>query len=202
MSPRPRKASDEAVYAAVQRAMSRVGPAQMTLADIATEAGITAGALVQRFGSKRELLLRLAAESPKIPRMMFGELRAKNESPLAALREYVACFGAMGETPGGLAHHLSYLQQDLTDPDFHRYTKEMALATDEEMGNLLREAVKVGELPRGADVQEMVRAIGVTISGSLMQWAFYREGTAAAWMLDDLERVLRTYGAKVPRRRR
>ena len=57
MSPRPRKVSDDDIYMAAQRAMSRLGPGELTLADIAAEAGVTAGLLVQRFGSKRDLLL-------------------------------------------------------------------------------------------------------------------------------------------------
>ena len=61
MSPRPRKVSDEAVFAAAYRAMNRLGPGELTLAEIANEAGVTAGALVQRFGSKRALLLALSA---------------------------------------------------------------------------------------------------------------------------------------------
>jgi AcrR family transcriptional regulator len=45
MSPRPRKASDDEVFMAAQRAMTRLGPGELTLADIAGEAGLTAGAL-------------------------------------------------------------------------------------------------------------------------------------------------------------
>ena len=60
MSPRPRKVSDEEIFAATYRAMTRLGPGELTLAEIATEAGVTAGALSQRFGSKRQLLLDLA----------------------------------------------------------------------------------------------------------------------------------------------
>ncbi|MDQ3081725.1 MAG: TetR/AcrR family transcriptional regulator [Gemmatimonadota bacterium] len=60
MSPRPRKVSDEDVFAATYRAMNRFGPGELTLAQIAAEAGVTAGALSQRFGSKRQLLLSLA----------------------------------------------------------------------------------------------------------------------------------------------
>ena len=60
MSPRPRKVSDEEVFAATYRAMQRLGPGDLTLAEIAAEAGVTAGALAQRFGSKRALLLALA----------------------------------------------------------------------------------------------------------------------------------------------
>src|SRR5687768_12664904 len=58
---RPRKVSDDEVFAAAMRAMSRVGPGELTLALIAEEAGVTAGALVQRFGSRRQLLVTMSA---------------------------------------------------------------------------------------------------------------------------------------------
>ena len=66
MSPRPRKASDAEILAAAHRVMSRLGPAQWTLTDIAAEAGLTAGALVQRFGSKHGLLVVLTEKSCRI----------------------------------------------------------------------------------------------------------------------------------------
>jgi len=59
MSPRPRKASDDEIFAASQRVMMRRGPRELTLAEIGKEAGVTAGALVQRFGSKRGLMLAI-----------------------------------------------------------------------------------------------------------------------------------------------
>jgi len=48
MSPRRRKAEDTDVFAAMVRVRRRVGPAELTLGAIAAEAGVTAGALVQR----------------------------------------------------------------------------------------------------------------------------------------------------------
>ena len=109
--------------------MSQTGPTQLTLGEIAAEAGLTPAALVQRFGSKRKLLLALAEKAAEAPTAMFAELRAAHESPLSALREYARCLAGMGSTPGALAHNLGYLQVDLTDPDFHRHTRAMAVAT-------------------------------------------------------------------------
>ena len=60
MSPRPQKASDAEIFMAATRVMSRLGPRELTLAHIANEAGLTASALVQRFGSKRGLLLAMS----------------------------------------------------------------------------------------------------------------------------------------------
>ena len=60
MSPRPRKVTDDELFAATYAAMTKLGPGELTLAAIAKEAGVTAAVLVQRFGSKRDLLLTLA----------------------------------------------------------------------------------------------------------------------------------------------
>jgi len=193
MSPRPRKASDEEIFAAAHRIMERLGPAQWTLADIADEAGLTAGALVQRFGSKRELLVTLTEQVVDATPQMFAQLRAAHSSPLAALRAYADCIAQMGESPGALAHHLAYLQLDLTDPDLHRQVRAQACATRAAIRNLLEEGVAVGELAPTVDTGSLARAVEVTLSGSLMTWAFYQDGPAARWVREDLDEVLRPF---------
>ncbi|MFN2565258.1 MAG: TetR family transcriptional regulator [Gemmatimonadaceae bacterium] len=198
MSPRPPKVSDDDIFAAAGRVMSRVGPAQLMLADIATEAGLTAGALVQRFGSKRDLLLAVSARAAETTPAMFAELRAAQESPLAVLRAYGDCMAAMGESPVALAHHLAYLQLDLTDPDFNRHTMAQARATRAALRELVTAAVVAGELAPGVDPDRLARTIEVTVGGSLMAWAFYREGKAVDWVREDLDAVLRPYVREAP----
>jgi AcrR family transcriptional regulator len=190
MSPRPRKASDDEVFAAAGRVMSRCAPAQWTLADIAAEAGLTAGALVQRFGSKRGLLVALTAHAAAGTPEAFARLRAAHRTPLAALTAYADAMAAMGESPGGLAHHLGYLQLDLADADLRRNVLAQARAARAEVRALLDEAVADGALAAGTATAPLARAVEVTLSGSLMTWAFYQEGTAAAWVRADLRAVL------------
>ena len=141
MSPRARKASDDEVFAAALRAMSRTGPAQLTLGEIAAEAGLTPAALVQRFGSKRKLLSGAGREKCRVADGDVCRTARCARSPLAALREYARCMAGMGSTPGALAHNLAYLQVDLTDPDFHRHTRAMAVATGISLRELLDAAV-------------------------------------------------------------
>jgi AcrR family transcriptional regulator len=193
MTPRRPKVSDEAIFAAAGRVMSRVGPAQLMLADIAAEAGLTAGALVQRFGSKRGLLLAFSAYAAETTPAMFADLRAAHPSPLAALRAYADCSAAMGESPATLAHHLAYLQLDLTDPDFHRNTMAQARATRAALREIVTEAVAAGELTRDVDPDSLARTVEVTVGGSLIAWAFYREGKAVDWVREDLEAALRPW---------
>ncbi len=191
MSPRPRKASDAEVFAAAQRVMMRLGPGELTLTAIAAEAGVTAGALVQRFGSKRAVLLAMIEAWAAGADEQMAQFRAAYDSPLQALYAYADCIAQMGTSPAELAHHLSYLQLDLTDPDFHRCVKKQAEATRAGLRQLLEEAIAAGELVTGVDTRMLARQVEVTLSGSLWTWAFYQEGTASAWMREDMDALLR-----------
>jgi AcrR family transcriptional regulator len=193
MNARPRKASDEEIFAATQRVMMRLAPAQWTLADIAAEAGLTAGALVQRFGSKRGLMVALTEAWSQSAPEMFAQIRAGCSSPVEALRVYADCLAVMGESPSVFAHHLSYLQLDLTDPDLHKHVRAQSAATRQAIQALLDDAIAARELKDEVDSEQLARMVEVTLSGSLMTWAFYQDGDARTWMRDDLENVLRPF---------
>ncbi|MEX2281337.1 MAG: helix-turn-helix domain-containing protein [Gemmatimonadota bacterium] len=190
MSPRPRKASDADIMAATQRVMMRVGPRELTLAEIGAEAGVTAGALVQRFGSKRSLLLELARAFAESVPEMYAQMRAASASPLATLRTYVDCMAQLGESPAALAHHMSYLQIDLTDPDFRDHTRAQAAAARAAIQGWVEEAIELGELRPDLDPPSVARSIEVTVSGSLWTWAFYQDGSIRNWMQHDLAVLL------------
>jgi AcrR family transcriptional regulator len=190
MSPRPRKVSDEEVFGAVLRVMHRVAPAQVTLTQIASEAGVTPSALVQRFGSKRALLLEVIGLAAEGTADFFAGLRRESASPLSALHAYAECFAEMAQSPETLAHHLGYLQLDLTDSDFRKHARNQARAADREIRDLLDDAVAKGELARETDVDMLTRAVIAVLGGSLLAWAIRQEGTAAEWMRADLEAVL------------
>ena len=201
---RPRKASDDEIFAAATRVMGRYGPGQITLAHVATEAGLTPGALVQRFGSKRALLLALMERFAGTAPEMFNALRASTASPLAAIQAYAECMAQMGETPDSLARHLAWLQQDLTDPDFRRFMLLQARATRRELQRLVRDAAALGELGSEVDADALARTIETTVTGSLMTWAVHQAGSAVGWVRHDLDAVLDPWiptARRAPRRR-
>jgi AcrR family transcriptional regulator len=193
MSPRPRKVSDEEIFAAAGRVMAKRGPALWTLADIAAETGLTAGALVQRFGSKHALQVALVESWANSIPELFKALCQGHSSPLEGLRAYARCMAQMGESPGALANHLAYLQLDLTDPDLYRHVRAGASATREELRNLIDLAVASRELVNSLDAASLARAVEIAVSGSLLTWAFYQDGPATDSVLADVEAVLRPY---------
>ena len=196
MSPRPRKVSDEEVFAAAHRATMRLAPSELTLAEIAAEAGVTAGALAQRFGSKRQLLLALASAAAASTGDFISQLAAAHRSPLTAVRAYAECMAQLAQSPAALARNLAYLQIDLADPDFREQLAVQATLTRAGLTDLLSAAVAAGELKRGTDVASLARTVEAIVSGSLMTWAFYADGPAERWIRDDVIAILAPYLAR------
>lgn len=191
MSPRPRQVSDDDLLKATFRALSRLGPGKLTLADVAREAGVSAAAVVQRFGSKRALLLAAAADAARGSSYIFPGLRARYRLPRAALLGLAECMTIMGSTPDAVTNTMA-LQLDLNDAEFHRH----ALAGSEGMRRgltaLVREAVRAGEL-RPCNARRLASALQATLNGSLLNWAVHRKGSVVNWIRRDLAMVLDPY---------
>ena len=195
MSPRPRATTDADLLDGAYRAISRVGPARLTLADVAREVGVSPATLVQRFGSKRQLLLALVEQGHATVDACFGVARAGNPSPTAALVAAATHMTRYVESPEALANHLAFLQIDLSDPDFHRPALEYSRRVLAGYRALLDEAAAVGEiaLPAGVSTTQLARAVQATAGGSLINWAIHREGGVEQWVRDDIETLLRPY---------
>ena len=108
----------------------------------------------------------------------------------------------MASSPAALARSLSYLQIDLTDPEFRKHLHTQARSTRTEMQALITDAIEAGELVRETNAKQLARTVEAVLSGSMMAWAHYQEGTAQAWMRQDLEAVLAPYLPGRPRKKR
>ena len=197
MSPRPRTIADAQIIEAAAKVIGRVGPGNLTLADVGQEAGLSAATLVQRFGSKRGLLLAMATSAAESMDACFDMVRAAHASPLAALVAAATDITRYFDTPEEVANHLSFLQMDLSDPDFHRLMVISSRKTLEGYRRLLREAVDAGELVE-CDTQRLARAITAVCGGSLIQWAVFKQGAAVAWVRQDVDAVLEPYRSSTP----
>jgi AcrR family transcriptional regulator len=200
MSPRPRETSNAEILAATARVMQRRSPADLTLADVAQEAGVVPATLIQRFGTKRGLLLATVKTAPASVPQQFAAARAKHKSPIKALVElFVECSG-FASTPESMANGLAYLQIDLTDPEFRAITLAQFRAIREETRKLLDESVGAREIVK-CDTARLARLIQQVNGGSMLDWAIFREGSLAAWIRRDLEALFLPYRQSSKRRK-
>ena len=181
--------------------MQRLGPSEITLAHVAKEAGVVPATLIQRFRTKRALLLATVKTAPSGVPAQFAAARAKYSSPLKALIElFVDCSG-FASTPEAMANGLAYLQIDLTDPDFRAITLAQFQAIHRETRKLLDDAHAAQEIIP-CDTVQLARLIQQINDGSMLEWAVFRQGTLASWVRRDLEALLRAFRPPAAARRK
>lgn len=178
--------------------MAQHGPARLTLADVAAEAGLAPATLVQRFGSKRGLLLAVARAAAPDARRRFVKLsRAEQPGPLEGLIGVFAGLVA-GVTREEMANHIAFLGIDVGDPDFRALAAAQGADLRVGAARLLAEAIEAGELCAEADAVALARAVHVTFSGSLIAWALDGEGPIEETVEADLRGLLAAHSAEVP----
>jgi AcrR family transcriptional regulator len=187
---RPRGIDDAVILRAAVDVIGRVGPVGLTLAAVAAEVGLVPGTLVQRFGSKRGLLLALAERAAKNAEAPLGRARAEHESALAALAALIVAPTASMATPETFANHLAFLCIDLTDPEFHPHALAVHQAQGRAIEALLAESLQAGDLRAGTDVPALGRSVQAIASGAGLVWALDRQGSLERRLRQELDSVL------------
>jgi AcrR family transcriptional regulator len=198
MSPRPRETSDAQILAAAARVMQRRSPVDLTLADVAKEAGVVPATIIQRFGTKRDLLLANCKAWTADVAGQFAAARANYGTPLKTLIELFVEFSGFAATPESIANFLAYLQIDLSDPEFRAVLLVQFATMRDETKKLLDDAVAAREL-KPCDTGELARLVQQVNGGAMLDWAVYRKGPLAAWIRRAVEGLLAPYR---PRKRR
>jgi AcrR family transcriptional regulator len=174
--------------------MQRRSPAQLTLADVAKEAGVVPATLIQRFGTKRGMILAFCGTAPATVAQEFTAARQRHETLVETLIELYAEGTSFAPTPEAMANGLAWLQNDLTDPDFHAITLEQFCRIRDETKKLLDEAVAAREL-RPCDTAQLARLVQHTNGGAMLAWAVYRQGSVANWVRREMRALLNPYRA-------
>jgi AcrR family transcriptional regulator len=190
--PRTKAISDEAVLAEVLRLVQRIGPERFTLAAAGEQTGLSASTLVQRFGSKRELLL--AADRWAVERWVGGMDEVPEDgSALDRLIAGVLHSVDADTTAEEMANSVSLLQIGLADDEFHASTLDGAVRLHAKIVGRLREAESEGELRQGIDLDALAELIEVTYHGAMIHWAIHRDGPLVPSLKEKFERLLLPY---------
>jgi AcrR family transcriptional regulator len=192
--PRPRTVSDDQILRAVAEALGEKGPAEFTLADVGARAGLSPATLLQRFGSKRALLLELAETSPRWAEQKFIEAAARQRSPRKALIVALKAMTTSVASPEAMANNLAFLHIDLSDPEFHALAQKHAKSFRGGIEGFLRDAKQAGEIAPQTDTKRLAEAVEAVYNGALITWAIHRKGRIENHLQKQLETLLAPYG--------
>lgn len=190
MSPRPLAFTDGQLLAAAAAAVADVGPARLTLAEVAGRVGAAPATLVKRFGSKRGLLVALAEHSAGTIADAFGE-PAADGPVLDRLVERIGALGA-GIARREMAHHVAYLQLDLADPELSAHAATFTARFTAAVRRYLDAAVDRHELA-APDTARLARAVVTAYNGTLITWALDGDGALPDRLADGVRFLLAPY---------
>jgi AcrR family transcriptional regulator len=193
MAGRPRGIEDAVILRAAADLIGQLGLARLTLAGVAQQVGLVPGTLVQRFGSKRGLLLALAGQAAQDADTLLGQVRAGHVSALAALEALLLAPWDAATTPETYANHLAFLCVDLTDPQFHPHAVAVHEAQGRAITAELTRAVAAGELRAAAGAATLASSVQAVAAGAGLMWALDRVGTLPERIRHELSSVLAPY---------
>lgn len=173
---RPRTRSDAEVLAAAARVMGRAGPDGFTLRAVAAEAGLSPATILQRFRTKRGLLLALHRQSVADLEAAFTAARDHHGPGVAAVAAALSAGVAAIRGPREMANHVAFLALDLAEPDLLAATRRFFDALRGHVRALLAEARPEAG---AAALDEATDAVEAAYHGALLAWAVHGRGGAA-----------------------
>ena len=193
MSPRPRTVEDAAILEAAVNVIGRIGPDRLTLADVGEEAGLSAATLVQRFGSKRDLMLSVLRFATSGYEERFENAIQNSESPLEAIFA-AAMDRAPVAGPEELARMLAFYLSEVGDPDFRALAVENTQKAIAGFKKMLDDAVEAGELTETyIDTAQLAETIYSLVMGTLLTWTINADGSYRARIRRELDVLLRPF---------
>jgi AcrR family transcriptional regulator len=187
---RPRLVSDDVILDAARQVLAELGPVKLTLAAVGAKVGLAPPTLMQRFGSKRGLLLACAARSPLTVLRAAEEAAARNASPLATLRDFALSAVAHIRHREELGNGLGLVQLDVADPEFRQHALAHSFAIVDSCDKFYRAAVDAGELRADTDVPALARHTLVCFNGALQVWAVTGWGSLHDFLTEQLDRMI------------
>ncbi|MFI7059619.1 TetR/AcrR family transcriptional regulator [Kribbella sp. NPDC050124] len=190
---RPRLVSDDAILDATRQVLAELGPVKLTLAAVGERVGLAPPTLMQRFGSKRGLLLASAARSPLMVLRAVEEAEARSTSPLASLRDFALTAVAHIKHREELGNGLGFVQLDVADAEFRAHALAHSAAIVDSCARLYLAAREAGELRPDTDVPALARHTLVCFNGALQVWAVNGWGSLREFMTEQLDLMIAPY---------
>ncbi len=189
--PQKKNLDDASVLEKAILVISEKGPDAFTLADISQVVGLAPATLMQRFGSKRSLLIQAAKHVPAklkedLVKLKEQKLSWDNEL-MMLLTEAPEGFGSRQE----IANSLGLLKLDMIDPELHPIARELMQGLRTRIKELLEQAKAEGALSKKVDIESLSWELDALRHGLVIQWTLSGSGTLQKWLQKGLKNYLK-----------
>jgi AcrR family transcriptional regulator len=201
VSPRPRTVEDDDVLDAAERVRAELGPMRFTIDELARQLGVSAPALLRRFGSKRALLLAVKEREVRRTRDLVVRREPGKSALTALLDRFRDGVAITAPSPDELANSLAFLHLDTADPLIRPLILKQVASLRFALRDLLAAAIADGELT-GVTAETLADLVEVTYNGALVGWVVDRKGSSWEYVRPRLEALLAPYRQATRARRK
>jgi len=135
---------------------------------------------VQRFGSKRGLLLAFAERAARLARQPFDGEDVSQDEPLVGLRRALRLMAAPIGDAQRIANSVALLAEDLRDPKLRAAAAAHAESVEAAIAEKLAEARRLGQT--SVDPKSHARLVYAAYNGALIQWGLRGRGSLGKWL--------------------
>lgn len=197
---RPRLVSDHDVFAAFDAAIAEHGPNGVTLGLVAQRLGVTAPALMRRFGSKQGLFAAFMQQQLAAQPEMLRALVDAHADPMHALLALSGHTRPYSMKRAAYLRHLaSFFLQLADDPALVPVIARWFEGERRWMAERLADALGAGALRPDTPVSDLARTLQAALHGARFQWATGGKGTESTWSRREMEAVLAPWRAPTAR---
>lgn len=183
--PRSRTISDKEVLDTTIRLVGLHGVDKLTFAALSTHTGLAAATLVQRFGTKQQLLTAVTKHCLQSMVPIMVKAQHEHASPLQAI---YAAFGMMARSITSVrefANGQVFFYLALTDPETNALLHKSMTESRDKIEQLLRDAMRANEL-KPCETKALALTLQSVYEGAITTWLVYQEDSIETWVNDRL----------------
>jgi|GEM_PF-1822697 AcrR family transcriptional regulator len=180
--PRKKKIDDSVILQLILEVIIEVGAASFSLSDLSRKTGLSPATLLQRFGSKKNILHKaIALANDNLNRELTNRKQTDKSYVQTIIDIYLELAGNF-ITPSDIANGLDVLKYDINDKNLNALTRKYFKIRRNKIASLLILATEHNELPQDTDITSMVYNLEALWQGSVMLWALIGKGTLQRWL--------------------
>ncbi|MET1032942.1 MAG: TetR family transcriptional regulator [Candidatus Saccharimonadales bacterium] len=190
--PRTRTISDQQVLNATIELVGRYGVAKLTFASLSVHTGLSAATLVQRFGTKKQLLTAVTKHCLQSMVPILEGAQNEHDSPLQAIYAAFESMAGAVTSVEEFANGQVFFYLALTDSETNDLLRQSMTESRVKIEQMLDEAVAAKELGP-CDTNALALTLQSIYEGAITTWLVYQEGDIKSWVRNRLIEATKPY---------
>jgi hypothetical protein len=185
--PRKKMIDDTKILKMALEVIIEMGATTFSLEDLRNKTGLSPATLLQRFGSKKNILHKAIELSNNDVKNSLNNKSVVSKSPIQEVINIYLELSMPFSTPGDIASGLDILKLDITEKKLNSLTRKYFEIRRKKIESLIILAQKKNEISSSVNASEIVWNLESLWQGSIMLWALIGNGNLQKWLKKRLD---------------